>query len=70
MTHSAELHITAREIQHVDVFVLHGHVRTSHGGAWPAQSGHVHLQFVGGGDAVIPADRPITVRRNVGSEAA
>ncbi|MEV5319107.1 hypothetical protein AB0K92_15875 [Streptomyces sp. NPDC052687] len=69
-TKATELHITAREIRHGDIFLLHGHVRTSHGGAWPAQSGHVHLQFVGGGDAVLPADKPVTVRRCTESDAA
>ncbi|WP_435613253.1 hypothetical protein [Streptomyces sp. bgisy159] len=63
---TTELHITAREIREGDVFVLHGHVRTAAESTWPtALRGHVHVTFAEGGDAVIPANRPITVRRAV-----
>ncbi|MFE0326275.1 hypothetical protein ACFW08_05600 [Streptomyces sp. NPDC058960] len=61
-----QLHITARDIRAGDVFVLHGHVRTAADSTWPtALRGHVHVRFADGGDAVIPADRPITVTRQV-----
>jgi hypothetical protein len=61
---AAELHIAAREIREGDVFTLHGHERTAAGATWPtALRGHVYVRFVDGGDAVIPAERPITVRR-------
>lgn len=58
-------HITARQIRHGDVFVLHGHERTADGAAWPVGRHDVHIRFVGGGDAVISADRPLTVTRKV-----
>jgi hypothetical protein len=61
---TTELHVTARDIRAGDVFTLHGHERTAAGATWPtALRGHVHVRFVDGGDAVIPADRPISVRR-------
>lgn len=58
-------HITARQIRHGDVFVLHGHQRTADGPAWPTSRHDVHIRFQGGGDAVISADRPLTVTRTV-----
>jgi len=60
---TTELHVTARDIQQGDRFTLHGHEREALDGAWPAIPGHVHIPFVGGGDAVVPADRPVTVVR-------
>lgn len=61
---TAELHITARDIRAGDVFTLHNHVRRAAHSTWPtALRGHVVVAFEGGGDAVIPADRPITVTR-------
>ncbi|MGW1268143.1 hypothetical protein [Streptomyces sp. NPDC002491] len=63
-----ELNITARQVRGGDVFVLHGHERTADGPAWPVGRGHVHIRFAGGGDAVISADRPLTVQRR--AEAA
>jgi glutaredoxin-related protein len=66
MPKTAQLPITARDIRKGDVFVLHGHERTAAHNTWPtALRGHVHVSFVGGGDAVIPADRPINVTRTV-----
>lgn len=65
-TFTIEQHITARQIRQGDVFVLHGRERTAACSTWPtALRGHVHISFVGGGDAVIPADRPFTVTRTV-----
>lgn len=62
------LTITAREIHGGDVFTLHGHERTAAHSTWPtALRGHVHISFVGGGDAVVPADTPVVVQR--GEEA-
>lgn len=63
-----ELHITAREIRDGDIFVIHGHERTASGPAWPVVANHVHIGFADGGDAVLPADRPLTVVRQ--TEAA
>ncbi|MET9126961.1 hypothetical protein [Streptomyces sp. NPDC004528] len=61
-----EQNITARQIRSGDVFVLHGHTRTADGPAWPtALQGHVHIRFDGGGEAVVQADRPLTVTRQV-----
>jgi hypothetical protein len=57
--------VTARQVRGGDVFVLHGHERTADGPAWPTAKGHVHIRFVGGGDATISADRPLTVTRTV-----
>jgi hypothetical protein len=63
---TTELHITARYIRAGDVFTLHAHERTAAHSTWPtALRGHVHVAFVGGGDAVLPADRPITVTRTM-----
>lgn len=53
MTFQIEEHITARQIRRGDVFVLHGHVRTADSPAWPSFDGHVHIGFVGGGDATV-----------------
>jgi hypothetical protein len=62
------LTVTAREIRQGDEFTLHGHARTAACSTWPtALRRHVHISFVGGGDAVIPADREIVVRRPVRS---
>ncbi|WP_405620341.1 hypothetical protein [Streptomyces sp. NBC_00076] len=69
MTFQIEEHITARQIRRGDVFVLHGHVRTADSPAWPSFDGHVHIGFVGGGDATVPADKPITVTRTVADAA-
>jgi hypothetical protein len=66
MAHTTELHITASEIRRGDVFTLHGHEHTA---IWPAYvtfGNHVHLKW-DGGDATIPADRPLTVTRTVPS---
>lgn len=61
---TSELHITARDVRRGDVFTLHGHERTAADTVWPtALRGHVYVKFDGGGDAVIPADRPLTVTR-------
>lgn len=57
--------ITARQVRPGDVFILHGHERTADGPAWPTAKNHVHIRFVGGGDATIAADRPLTVTRTV-----
>jgi hypothetical protein len=58
------LTVTARDIRAGDVFTLHGHERTATHSTWPtALRNHVHISFVGGGDAVVPADRPVTVTR-------
>lgn len=66
---TTELHITAREIRAGDVFTLHGHERTAADNTWPtAMRGHVVIRFADGGDAVVPADRPLTVFRQ--TEAA
>ncbi|MER7922118.1 hypothetical protein ABTY96_03105 [Streptomyces sp. NPDC096057] len=62
---NAELNITARQIRPGDVFILHGHERTADAPAWPVRGDHVHLTFVGGGDATIHRDRPLTVTRVV-----
>jgi hypothetical protein len=65
------LTVTAREIRAGDVFTLHGHERTATHSTWPtALRNHVHISFVGGGDAVIPADRFITVTRAQVSQCA
>ncbi|GAB1326909.1 hypothetical protein [Streptomyces sennicomposti] len=59
-----ELHITARDILAGDVFTLHDHEREAADTTWPtALRGHVVIRFTDGGDAVVPADRPITVTR-------
>jgi glutaredoxin-related protein len=56
--------VTARDIRAGDVFTLHGHERTATHSTWPtALRNHVHISFVGGGDAVIPADRQFVVTR-------
>lgn len=69
MPKTEQLNITARDIRAGDVFTLHGHERTAAHNTWPtALRGHVHISFVGGGDAVVPADRPVTVTRQ--AEAA
>ncbi|MFJ3248378.1 hypothetical protein [Streptomyces sp. NPDC086782] len=66
MSHTVELTITARDIRAGDVFTLHGHERTAAESTWPtALRGHVHIRFTDGGDAVVPAGRPITVTRAV-----
>jgi glutaredoxin-related protein len=58
------LTVTARDIRAGDVFTLHGHERTATHSTWPtALRNHVHISFVGGGDAVIPADRKVVVTR-------
>jgi glutaredoxin-related protein len=65
------LTVTARDIRAGDVFTLHGHERTATHSTWPtALRNHVHISFVGGGDAVIPADRPVTVTRAQVSQCA
>jgi hypothetical protein len=66
-----ELHVTARDIRQGDVFTLHTHERTALRDVWAVLTrGHVYVQFVGGGGATIPADKPLTVMRNVGGRAA
>lgn len=57
--------ITARQVRHGDVFVLHGHKRIADGPAWPISRHNVHIRFQGGGDAFIGANRPLTVTRTV-----
>jgi hypothetical protein len=65
------LTVTARDIRAGDVFTLHGHERTAAHSTWPtALRNHVHISFVGGGDAVVPADRPVTVTRAQVSQCA
>ncbi|WDM16684.1 hypothetical protein J3S85_37585 [Streptomyces lavenduligriseus] len=57
--------ITANQVRRGDTFVLHGHQRTAR---WPAYfigCGTVHIKFVGGGDAYIGADYPLTVTRTL-----
>jgi hypothetical protein len=69
--HTTDLSITARDIRRGDRFTLHGHERTAAVNTWPtALRGHVYVRFVDGGDAVIPADRPITVTRTVEAPCA
>lgn len=65
MPFTIEENITARQIRPGDVFILHGHTRTADGPAWPTRNNHVHIRFQGGGDAVVDADRPLTVTRTV-----
>ncbi|MFB7114098.1 hypothetical protein [Streptomyces sp. NPDC056291] len=61
---TTELQITARDIRRGDVFTLHGHERPAADNTWPtALRGHVYVSFTDGGDAVIPAGRPIVVQR-------
>ncbi|MEU1200176.1 hypothetical protein ABZ446_28680 [Streptomyces sp. NPDC005813] len=57
--------ITAGQVHRGDVFVLHGHERTAASPAVSTVLGHVHIRFVGGGDATVSADRPLTVTRTV-----
>ncbi|MGW1547459.1 hypothetical protein [Streptomyces sp. NPDC002346] len=65
------LPIPARDIRAGDVFTLHGHERTAARSTWPtALRNHAHISFVGGGDAVVPADRIITVTRAQESRCA
>jgi len=64
MADTIELDVEARQVREGDVFILHGHERTANAPAWPVRPrGHVHIRFVGGGDAVILATRPLTVTR-------
>ncbi|MEU1254843.1 hypothetical protein ABZ445_16345 [Streptomyces chartreusis] len=65
MTFTIQENITARQVRSGDVFILHGHERTADGAAWPVFGNDVHIRFVGGGDATISADRPLTVTRRV-----
>lgn len=66
MPETAQVHITARDIRRGDRFILHGYERVAANSTWPlALRGHVHIEFEGGGDAIVPADRPITVTRSV-----
>ncbi|KUN16471.1 hypothetical protein AQJ23_45175 [Streptomyces antibioticus] len=62
---TVEENITARSVRRGDRFVLHGHERVAAGPAWPTGRSTVHIPFVGGGDAFISADRPLTVKRVV-----
>jgi hypothetical protein len=57
------LDVTARQIRPGDIFVLHTHLRVAATPAFPTANHHVHIRFVGGGDAVIGADYPLTVTR-------
>ncbi|MFG3014367.1 hypothetical protein ACGFZB_28895 [Streptomyces cinerochromogenes] len=69
MPNTVELPILARDVQAGDVFTLHGHERRAKYGTWPtALRGHVYIKFTDGGDAVVPADRPLTVMRTVADE--
>ncbi|MFJ4768511.1 hypothetical protein ACIP88_05245 [Streptomyces uncialis] len=58
-----DLRITARDVRRGDEFMLHGHRRTASADAWPVAQVHVHIPFVGGGDAVTRADKPLYVSR-------
>ncbi|MFD7776610.1 hypothetical protein [Streptomyces sp. NPDC059753] len=59
-----EVTVPARQLRVGDVFTLHGHERTAADYPWPAGAGSVSLAFIGGGYAVVPAERPIVVRRS------
>ncbi|MEU3285634.1 hypothetical protein [Streptomyces longwoodensis] len=68
---TTEHHIAAREILAGDTFTLHAHERTALRDAWPVvRRGHVYVEFVGGGGATLPADRPVTVTRTVDASCA
>jgi hypothetical protein len=67
---TVQLDIEARQIWRGDVFTLHGHERTASVPAVATLRGHVHISFVGGGDATVWADRPITVTRTVSPSCA
>ncbi|MFF9525420.1 hypothetical protein ACF1DV_26080 [Streptomyces achromogenes] len=57
--------ITANQVRRGDTFVLHGHQRAA---LWPAylvHPGTVHIKLVGGGDAYIDVDYPLTVTRTI-----
>lgn len=57
--------VAARQIRRGDIFTLHGHTRTADSPAWPSTAGHVHVRFVGGGDATLPEDYELVVSRIV-----